>query len=202
MQASYAQWFVEHMRVVLDSAFYRAQKVYHNEGKKRVANMQIGLVLGKWYSTNVINHGGYSLSHLAREFGLKLPDILTTGSSKQEQEYSSKANLMNLINQCIDAFGKHGMEREAKQLANQLQRFNDRVADLFKEESEDVGTSVAANADKRETLSKQQLEAERAVNDVIASLPKAIQHTIRTEVARRGNTLQALQQVMSLFNRS
>lgn len=194
-----SQWFIEHVRSVLDSAYYRAQKTYADSGNVRTAKMQTGLVIGSWYSRNVISNERMSIAQLARDFNITLPVILTTRSSKEEAEYSSKRSFFNVVYDLIAVLNKNGFTKDSKRLQSIVNNYQDRIEKLFEKEQESTPKHDQA---QRELQIYQQQTANAVVDQTIALLPEKLRHTIRTEVQRRGSTLQALQAVISLYGLS
>jgi hypothetical protein len=156
--------------------------------------MQAGMVIGKWYSQNVITHGTYSINDLVntlKPHTIKIPDILTTSRQKEEQGYSSSRNLQNLVTGLIPILQKRGYVTQAKILANAQNTFITKMEKLLASDPDD-DIPQQTRPKQRSNIGSQHNQANQIVQDAISRLPTDIRHSVRTAVAARGNTIAAL----------
>jgi hypothetical protein len=156
--------------------------------------MQAGMVIGKWYSENIITRGKYSLNdlvNLLKPHNITIPDIITDRKMKEEMGYSSSGNLQQLITDLVPVLAKKGYANQSKILNTTLETFRKKMGALVTRDQEveapvrRVNDPVAGN---------QRDQANQVVQDIIGRLPADVRHSVRTAVAQRGNTLAALMQ--------
>lgn len=187
---SVVDWFVSAMVPLFSTAYNRAESTYNDSENTKAARMQAGMVLGKWYSENVITRGSYSLNdlvNLLKPHDVKIPDIITDRKQKEEMQYSSSGNLQQLITDLVPVLQRKGYGPQSKILANALDTFRKKMTALF---AGPVEEPVRARPDP--VVGNQRDQANQLVQDIISRLPRDVQHDVRTAVARRGNTLAAL----------
>ena len=120
---------------------------------------------------------------------VKISPIITDSRQKEKLQYSSSKELHSLINQLIPVLKSKGFKTQASRLETIRDTFAMKLEKLFTVEDDEP-------KEKTKHDNTQQEQAIKVVMDVIKNLPKEVQHSVRTEVARKGNTLQALSQVL------
>ena len=194
---SIVDWFVESMSAIHRVALTRAESAFNSSGDARVARMQGNGVLGKWYSENVITKKRESLESLIsslKPHNVKLNPIITTGKQKESLQYSSSNELRQLISRLIPVLRTKGYKNQADRLETISSSFKEKMQKILTSDSDDESEPETKTKPKHDNT--QQDQAIKIVMDVIKGLPKDVQHEVRTEVARRGNSLQALNQVL------
>lgn len=191
-------WFVDSMVALFRTTYDRAESAMNNTDDFRVAKRVGASTIGKWYSANTINRGQYDLQSLITSMKLPpttLPPLIGKQADKEAAGYSSSANMVSVINAVIKQLQKRGKGRLSDRLQRVLSDYRQSMIRLGQGNIEEpVSPSPAP---RNPTLSTQQQTAQSIVMDVISRLPNSVQHDVRTEVARRGNSLQALQQVLA-----
>lgn len=189
---SLVDWFYTEVKSALARGISAARATYDSTGNIKLARMHGGAAIGKWYAANTIYNRGPSIELLLKELqphNIELPAMLGTSRQREDEGYSNSKNLRNLITDIIPVLAKRGFTRQASGLAAAVRVYLDRMAEIELEHSPAPDVKVSKKAD---STSAQASSAERMIMDIIKQLPKDIQGDVRSEVARRGNTLQAL----------
>lgn len=193
---SIIDWFVESMSAIHRAAYTRAESAFNSSGDPRVARLQGNGVLGKWYSENLITKRRESLEslvNLLKPNTIKLNPIITTGKQKEQMQYSSSRELQSFITRLLPVLKSRGYKTQVSRLETISNTFNTKMEKLFATEPDDEPEQKT----KPVVDNTQKDQATKMVMDAIKNLPKDIQHSVRTDVARQGNTLQALKKVLT-----
>lgn len=197
---SIVDWFAESMSSTYAKAYDVASKTYESTDNLKLAKMHGGAMLGKWYATYVINVNGPSLPQLLKSLkphNIQLPEILGTHAQKEAEQYSSSRNLQTLIHELIPLLHKRRFSKAADSLYAATTSYAQKMSVLGQEDDED---DVPPAKVKNPTVDAQHSAAQQMVMSTIAQLPRDIQATVRQQVSRKGNTMQALRDVLKANN--
>jgi hypothetical protein len=102
-------------------------------------------------------------------------------------------SLLTVIKHLIPVLKNKGYRTQANRLDSSVNTYSKKMSALFGSREEEPEKKKPKNDDHSGQIN----QATKIVMDTIKGLPDNIQHSVRTEVARRGNTPTALNQVLS-----
>lgn len=198
---SITEWFASNVVSVYAKACEQANNTFAETGTYKIAARMAGSILGRWYSANVINPSQYDIQSVVSSLNLPsdtIPQMIGIKSDRESMRYSASSNLTSVVLAVSDSLKQRGKKELAQKLSRAVDEYRSTLTKIRNQQKEEKDDNADVQLKQpKKSFADQKAVANALVMDVISKLPDSIRHSVRTEVARRGNTIQALQQVLN-----